>query len=296
MPKITPKIPEATYALVLAQSPPTPRGAPATLTGKREMRMFPDGVTHRRVIWVLGACLAAGLVALGAVLGSHALAASVAVKSTVQRMSEAEAAHLPHPIYCSPGGFSGPSFSDAADFKHAAPPQDCMTLGVSFRSTYLGDYQVIVGWESDRHHFASMQLRLSETGNLEYGEFAHSWNSIKVLPQANFADGSWHTAVVVRNGSSSAYAEGALLVSLYVDGKLAGRGVLPKRRPEHLLRGARSARPGPRHQDHVLQGSVHDLRIYGQALGHRQWSLVAKDPCPRSVLETEAIKIAASLL
>jgi len=240
------------------------------------------GITVCRLIAVLGALLVAGLLGLGAA-GSRALAASIAatgIEANTAMQGLSEAAQRSHPVYCSPGGHSGPTFNDAANFAHVAPPQDCMTLGVSFRSTFLGTKQVLVGWDSDKHHFGSMQLRLTETGNLEYGEFANSWNSIEVLPRVNFADGSWHTAVVVRNASSSAYAAGGLLVSLYVDGKLAGRGVLPKRRPEHLLQGARSARPGPRHQDYVLQGSVRDLRIYARALGHQQRASMAKDPCP----------------
>jgi len=264
----------------------------------------PDTVTRRCVVWVLGSCIVACLVALGLAVTLPACTGfsqtstaivsptSISVNGAVQRW--VAFSQGPHPVYCSPGGTSGPSFNEAAKFKNAAPPQDCMTLGVSFRSTYLGTYQIIVGWDTDKHHFGSLQLRLTRSGNLEYGEFANGWNSVQVLPQKNFADGSWHTAVVVRNGSSSAYAEGALLVSLYVDGRLEGRGVLPKRRPKHLMYRASSARPGPRHQDKVFQGSIRDLRIYDHALGHQQRAVMAKDPCPRIVSEMEASKSASS--
>jgi len=264
--------------------------------------------TKRRTFCVLGAylglfLLTGAIAKLGGIGSPEATVPAAATGASTQDGVQliAEPTEQPQPIFCYAGSTSGPGFVDAINFTKAAPPQDSMTMAVSFRSSFIGSYQVMIGWETDGHHMGSAELRLRKDGNLEYGEFAKGWNSVMVLPTTNFADGAWHTAVVVRNGSSSAYAEDGLLVSLYADGKLAGRGLLPKRSPRYLVPGAKSARPV--HQDYVFQGSIRAVKIYDHALTDRQLPRIADDcasasasASSKNLLERVAVKILSSVI
>mmetsp|Transcript_28740 Transcript_28740/g.89567 ORF Transcript_28740/g.89567 Transcript_28740/m.89567 type:complete len:364 (+) Transcript_28740:74-1165(+) len=200
-----------------------------------------------------------------------------------------------HAIFCDVGGLSGPEFADARkfDFDGSKLPEDGLTLSANIRSVVLGAYQVIMGWETTGGSPGSLELRLTAGGSLEYGEFAHTWSHVVAMPALNLADGNRHHVAAVRNASSlDVHAKGMQLLSLYVNGSLVGRGLVPHHVPAGLSAPAASARP--RKHDFVFYGSVEHVRIFSEALGPAQLVELGSTECPPNLFDIEAGDIATA--
>lgn len=191
------------------------------------------------------------------------------------------------PLFCNSGGHSGPDIESAVSFYGAVLPRTFFTLAVSFRSSKTGVVQDIAAWSAPGSASAeTVELRLGPSGNLEYGERQNGWNSVFALPNLHLADGVWHSVAVVRNEWG--------LVSLFSDGMLVGKGVVPPQIPMGLEPVAKSARQLT--GDSVFNGDVANLRIFDVVLRPGQLKGLAGRGCrtttPRpSFLDMVAQKI-----
>lgn len=176
---------------------------------------------------------------------------------------------VPEPVYCGGGGSSGPDFEHAAVFEGAEVPESpTFTLHTKIRTKTKGDLQHFVAWGGLQGSRRSVDFRLTEKGNLEYGEhtgtIAGGWKTVCATPPLKLADGKWHSIAVVRWVKDWIKEQDSGNVTLFCDGELVGQGVITADPPVPLEIGAKAGRfiKG----DCVYQGHVAPLRIYKEPL------------------------------
>merc|ERR1712224_772101 len=64
----------------------------------------------------------------------------------------------------------------AVNFSGATLPGPPLTLTARIRLRFVGEYQTFVGWGGSTLEPLGAELRLTPTGNLEYGELASGWH------------------------------------------------------------------------------------------------------------------------
>lgn len=196
-------------------------------------------------------------------------------------------------VYCSNGGWSGPSPEQATSFPNAFLPKPPLTVTADIRTSWRGDARDFLAWRaSSKNGTESVEFQLSDSGNLAYGEFgAGGWHYVDAHPPIMLADDSFHSVAVVRDNWG--------YVFLYADGALVGQGVLPKHFPDGLSANASSSRrPEPwelkqqrqaekqgfRGRDEsamhmVWRGGVKSVRLYNGTLTGEHIEKVAGAPC-----------------
>jgi len=181
---------------------------------------------------------------------------------------------VPEPNFVGGGGIAGPEVKDVATFEgapvpvlrvwqmgmKAAPEHAAFTLMVKLRTKVSGRMQHFMEYGSEGGSRKALVLRLTETGNLEYGEHTGSlssgWRCAQATPRMKLCDGNWHTVALVRQDTG--------FVWMYVDDELAGQGLIGADMPAGLSPSPRSYRWVK--QDSVFHGDLGPLRVYGHEL------------------------------
>lgn len=166
------------------------------------------------------------------------------------------------PVFYDPGGHSGPDLLDSLLYVDARFLPTPFTIAARIRSRKNSGCQNIIAWGDGHNSWMSVEFRLSEGGELMYGEspvagaVAGAWKEV-ATSDLKLADSVWHTVAVVREKSGK--------VSLYADGRPAARGKVSAETPHDLVPMARSARVA-QSLGCVFDGDIADLRMYDSAL------------------------------
>merc|ERR1740121_2822129 len=138
----------------------------------------------------------------------------------------------PEPDYHAGGGRSGGDWENAAEFEGAQVPTHCdaFSLMTKIRTTHKGKIQHLVAWGAADGSRRSIDFRLRENGNLEYGEhtgaISSGWRTVIATPYLNLADGKWHSVGITRWKMKIKKEADSGNVSLWCDGELVGQGVI----------------------------------------------------------------------
>mmetsp|Transcript_19393 Transcript_19393/g.56342 ORF Transcript_19393/g.56342 Transcript_19393/m.56342 type:complete len:318 (-) Transcript_19393:50-1003(-) len=179
----------------------------------------------------------------------------------------------PEPDFIGGGGRSGPTPELAARFEGAEVPRvPAFTIVVKIRakippppkSQYVEPppptNQHFLAWGATDGSRRSVDFRLNEKGNLEYGEHDGSltsgWRVVKATPYLKLVDGKWHCVTVVRQDTG--------FVWLYCDRELVGQGCIAANLPPNLTTSARSFRWVK--QDSIFHGDIGPVRIFRSEL------------------------------